>query len=126
MFVPVDKGVVLIRRGIEPHIGKLALPGGFVDMGESWQEAGAREVKEETGITVDPEKIRLLHVESTPEKRHILIFGVSEPITIGQIPPFDSKEEIQARLIVQRPEDLAFPLHTKALKLFFEMQDNLL
>ena len=44
--------VLLIRRGHEPCLGKHALPGGFVKIGETVMSACRREVREETGIDV--------------------------------------------------------------------------
>lgn len=49
LLLPVDDGLLVIRRAIEPRKGQLALPGGFIDLGESWQAAAARELREETG-----------------------------------------------------------------------------
>ena len=47
-------GLVVITRTIEPQRGGVALPGGFVDLGETWQKAVVRELKEETGIEARP------------------------------------------------------------------------
>ncbi|MGW5679047.1 NUDIX domain-containing protein [Streptomyces sp. NPDC003860] len=44
--------VLLIERGWDPHAGRWALPGGHVDAGETSLAAAARELEEETGITV--------------------------------------------------------------------------
>jgi len=48
------KGLLLmVRRGIEPHYGKLDFPGGFIDPGESAEQAMMREVKEELDLVPD-------------------------------------------------------------------------
>lgn len=63
-IIETEKGIVLIERKNEPYKGGLALPGGFVDYGESVENALMREMKEEISIDV---KIRcLLGVYSDP------------------------------------------------------------
>ena len=59
-----DKGIVLVERRFEP-VG-WALPGGFVDYGESVESAAVREAKEETGLTVELHE--LLGVYSNPDR----------------------------------------------------------
>src|SRR6201994_2017003 len=47
---PVAGGLLTVRRAIPPAKGRLALPGGYVEVDETWQEALVRELFEETGL----------------------------------------------------------------------------
>lgn len=58
--------VLLIRRGHDPYAGGYALPGGFVEIGETMEAACRREVREETGIEVG--ELRLVGVYSDPSR----------------------------------------------------------
>lgn len=58
------KGIVLIRRKNPPH--GWAIPGGFVDYGESIENAAVREALEETSLKVD--LLRQFHVYSSPDR----------------------------------------------------------
>lgn len=59
-------GVVLIKRKNEPFKDHYALPGGFVEYGETVEEALKREMKEETGL--DVRILRLVGVYSDPNR----------------------------------------------------------
>jgi len=53
--VVIHRGrALLIRRGSEPLKGEWSIPGGMVELGEELQAAVRRELKEETGLDVDP------------------------------------------------------------------------
>ncbi|MFC1436017.1 NUDIX domain-containing protein [Streptacidiphilus sp. N1-3] len=63
-----DGHILLIERGWPPHQGKLALPGGHVDPGESSLAAAAREVFEETGVRIHPADLTLVGVYDAPHR----------------------------------------------------------
>jgi ADP-ribose pyrophosphatase YjhB (NUDIX family) len=53
--IPVreDGRILLVRRAIEPRLGSWVFPGGFMDVGETAEEAAARETQEEACLLVD-------------------------------------------------------------------------
>ncbi len=90
-----DSGnIVLIRRGQEPFKGKWALPGGFVEYGETVEQAAIREMKEETYL--DVRLIELLGVYSAPDrdprKHTISTVFVAQP-TKGELKGGDDASE---------------------------------
>ncbi len=117
VVLPVDDGVLVVRRNIEPRIGWLALPGGYVNFGETWQQAGARELLEETGFVISPDELQLINVHSTAHGQ-VLIFAKAQARRWADLPPFVPNDETQEVTILRQPEELAFPLHTQIAKDF--------
>jgi ADP-ribose pyrophosphatase YjhB (NUDIX family) len=88
--IPVDPEgrVILLRRGFDPGQGLWTFPGGFVDLGESVEDAARRETDEELGIAI--ELGPLVGVYSRAEDRVVLIVfraaAIGTPRTTPEAP----------------------------------------
>lgn len=114
---------VYTRRNIEPKMGMLALPGGFVNELERLETGGKREVKEETGLIITEDEFQLFRSEITPNNRN-LIFGITPSRNVEVLKELEEnwkndekiREETQGFVIGGlNISDAAFPLHQKAL-----------
>jgi ADP-ribose pyrophosphatase YjhB (NUDIX family) len=112
-------GLVVVRRGIEPGYGRLGLPGGFMEVGESWREAMARELFEETTIVADPESITLFDVHSPPTAHTLQVFGLLPAVDEPDLPPMVPNEETLEWHVVTGPLDLVFATPTRAMADYF-------
>jgi ADP-ribose pyrophosphatase YjhB (NUDIX family) len=119
LLLPVrGGGVVCVRRATGAR--GLALPGGFIELGESWQAAAAREAREETGVAVDPGTVGLVAVRSAPDGT-LLVFGSAPPVAASALERFAASDEVSAVEVVDRPrDDMAFPLHADVLAAYLE------
>lgn len=118
-------GVLTIRRAIEPQRGLLALPGGFMEVGESWQHSCARELFEESGVSVDAGAV-ILHAVHTSPGGNLVVFGRVPPVAAADLPPFAGNSEASERELLFAPAELAFPLHTLVLAQILHSQAALL
>jgi 8-oxo-dGTP diphosphatase len=64
IIIEIGDAIVLIERKNPPY--GWALPGGFVDYGESYEKAAVREAEEETGLSVTD--LRQFHTYSDPDR----------------------------------------------------------
>jgi 8-oxo-dGTP diphosphatase len=110
----VDGGIVLLRRAIDPEWGKWAFPGGFVDRGESVQDAAVRETLEEVRLRVSVTGI--LDVYSYTGTDTVLVV-YSADVVGGELATGEEAEDVKAFPPEQIPwDDLAFESTRAALK----------
>jgi ADP-ribose pyrophosphatase YjhB (NUDIX family) len=122
-LLPVDtatgrRGLVVVRRDIEPGRGQLGLPGGYIEHGEAWRDAAVRELREETGIPADAADVTLFDVHSAPSGT-LLVFGLLPPRPEAELPPMVATEEATEWLVVTEPLPLVFSTHSQALADYF-------
>lgn len=106
IIIEYIKGIVLIKRKNPPE--GWALPGGFVDYGESLEAAAVREAKEETGLEV--ELVRQFHTYSDPKRdpRHHTITTVFIAKANGKAVAGDDAQEIGIFRKDNLPEQIVF------------------
>jgi ADP-ribose pyrophosphatase len=106
--------ILLLRRANDPDKGKLGLPGGFVDAGESVEEALRREIREETGLTAD----HFDYVGSWPNRYPFrgVTYNVVDLFFVGRIASFaaaTARHEVAGLCVQPLSEvwlaDIAFP-----------------
>jgi ADP-ribose pyrophosphatase YjhB (NUDIX family) len=112
-----SKGIVLIKRKNPPY--GWAIPGGFVDYGESLEQAAVREAKEETNL--DVKLIRQFHAYSDPirDPRHHSISTVYVAKAKGLPKAKDDAIDIGIFTESNLPEKIAFD-HRSILKDYFK------
>ncbi|MER6915953.1 NUDIX domain-containing protein [Streptomyces sp. NPDC000594] len=115
---PDGIGLVVVVRSIEPQLGGVALPGGFIDHNEEWQHAVVRELREETGIEADIGDVRLADVLSSADG-HLLVFGTLPIRPADTLPPSRPTAETTGWHLLRTPAELTFPLHTTAVRRWF-------
>jgi len=111
--------LVVITRTVAPARGGIALPGGFIDDREDWRHALVRELKEETGIESAARDVRLVDALSSPDG-HLLLFGALPERPAEGLPQSAATDETEGWHLLRRAEELAFPLHTLAVRAWFE------
>ncbi len=110
--------VLLCKRAIEPRLGWWTLPAGFMENEESVAEAAAREAMEEANAKAGP--LKLFGVFSMPYLSQIYLMFSGE---LEDEKVFAGPESLEVRLFTEDQipwEQLAFPVVTHSLQLFFE------
>lgn len=117
--VPIHEDKILLcRRAIEPRYGKWTLPAGFMENGETTEEGGLREAREEANANIVTDSLYIMF--SLPQINQVHMFYR------GQLADLDfsaGPESLEVKLFSEEEipwDELAFPVVNKTLKYFFE------
>ncbi len=137
-LVPVrlakELALVSVIRGIPPGLGLPALPGGYVDEGESAEAAAAREMREETAFGSTAEDWRLVNSVTTETNRMLAFCQFQRVLSVDEFRQLERasrgvSDEVQGVRLMHEsclgnPDALAFPLHTAAVQNFFQREHD--
>lgn len=117
-LVPMESGIVLVKRKYEPYVGDWCLPGGFMEAREEPEESAQREVFEETGLNVEIDRLVGAH---SPGKgiNVIILFYLAKPAT-GLMVAGDDASEVGSFTKDTLPANVAFELHRRMIAQFFD------
>ncbi len=120
--IPLESGIVLVKRRVEPFVDDWCLPGGFIEAAEHPAEAACREVLEETGLQV---RVSRLLDAGAPGRgiNVIILFYEAHPIG-GNLSAGDDASEVRSFRFEELPTNIAFDLHRRVIHSWFESIAN--
>lgn len=118
VLIDTKERVLLVKRSVDPKKGSWCLPGGFMELGETPEQAALRELEEETGLSG---KIQMLlgatsHVSS--QYNTVLVIGYLIKEYSGSLEPGDDASDAVYFEYDQLPE-LAFQSHLKFIRIYY-------
>ena len=116
------RSIVLIKRK-NPPVG-WAIPGGFVDIGETVEHAAVREAKEETGLEVTLQDLLGLYSEPNRDPRGHVVSAVYIGTGRGQMVAADDASTVDVFSVDQLPRPMAFD-HAQVMKDYIHYLERL-
>lgn len=115
--------LLVIQRATNPGYGLYALPGGYQMRGEGWQAAGIRELREETGVSLNAKDVKLITIISDSYGNNV-IFGSIEASASELHRLKKSDEVLEIKLMDKYDLELsighwAFPTHALIANFMF-------
>jgi ADP-ribose pyrophosphatase YjhB (NUDIX family) len=110
-----DGRVVFIKRNIQPAKGMWALPGGFIEQGESVEKAALRELREETGLKAKKAEVIKVVTAQSLFFRTLIIIGVKATGLTGKMKAGDDAGDARWYDINRTPA-VTFPAHKLFVK----------
>jgi 8-oxo-dGTP diphosphatase len=114
LVVMRDGCLLLTRRAIEPHFGEWCLPGGYIEWGESPDDAARRELLEETGVRAETLSLIGAYDSITGRRRHVLLLAYRVGGWDGEPIAGDDASEVEWFRLDSVPL-LAFRVHERVI-----------
>lgn len=117
-LVPKNDGLVLVRRKFPPFVNDWCLPGGFIEALESPEASAIREVEEETGLTVEID--RLIGAFAPGKEINVIILVYLAKSVHGIMTAGDDASEVQCFTAQDLPDNIPFAVHRQLITDWFE------
>ncbi|MGC9315255.1 MAG: NUDIX domain-containing protein [bacterium] len=108
----IDNGrIALIKRSIEPFKDFWDIPGGFLDETEHPKDGAVREVREETGLEIEPTEILDIFIDSYAGCQYTHnVYYIAKPVG-GKLTACDESSDARWFPLSDLPNEIAFPNH---------------
>ena|SRR5579885_2771020 len=117
-------GWLIEQRNIEPQKGGWALPSGYVNFNESWEDAIVRELQEEVGLVTKPEDWEVVEIQKSAQGNMLIFCAHRIGVYRNEI-KFEPNEEVSAIEFPILPEhrELCFPSHNDVWSRYYHSLD---
>ncbi len=109
--------MVLVKRSVEPKKGFWCLPGGFIELGETPEQAALRELKEETGLSGRINMLLGVTSSSNVQYQTVLVVGYLVTSYSGILRAGDDASDVACFRTDELPE-IAFDSHLKFIRTY--------
>lgn len=120
-LLPVSNGLLVEQRNIEPGKGQLAMPSGYINYQELWQEAIVREIEEEIGLITSVYDYSLLDIVKSPTGNMLMFCRWHGNIDKLDDLSFVPNDEVSAIFVANILTQLVFSSHQDMARRFFNL-----
>ena len=124
VVIQQDNKILFVKRKYEPQKGAWSLPAGFVEYDESVHQAGVREVREETNLTIKIKRLLDVHSSFENPDKHVLVVGFEGELIDGELKAGDDAEDVRFFDIDNLPENIAWHCHLHFVNKVIRKKDS--
>ena len=119
-FVFQGQRLLWMRRAAAPQAGLWAIPAGYLEIGETLAEAAARELREETGLSLDPSSLSLYSLGSITQIDQVYI---AFRATVDEVECSPGSEALEVRFFAEQElpwSEIAFPSANYSIQMAYD------
>jgi 8-oxo-dGTP diphosphatase len=123
-FVACDNRLLWVQRDLQPQRGKWAIPGGFLENGETLAEGSARELREEAGVVLTAPQLHLYMLGTITFTNQIYV-GFRATVDTDDCPP--GEESMDCRFFAREDcpwEEVAYPQVNDSIRQAYDDLDS--